>query len=408
MPTYRTPGVYKEDIFLRPTAELRTGVPAFLGLAGRGAFNTPQKLNLWSDFEVTFGAPLPGSYLAYAVHGFFANRGDLCYVVRLQDDSLQALVMGLNALAQTNDFDLLCAPDIIRLRREADLPPLEAFDNQVWQGYLRRLLDRTGLSPDPDDVLRKQREILRHCDTVGDRFAILDTLPSANVSEVLEQRQGLGGTNGALYYPWIRVVNGPALAGGFIPPCGHVAGIYARSDHRAGVHKAPANEVLEGVLDLEVDLTDAQQGDLNPSGINVLRVFRGRGIRVWGARTLSADANWTYINVRRLFLTAGRWIERNMADVLFEPHDPRLWSRIVRELNAYFRDLFQRGALKGNSPEEAFYVKCDADTNPPDGHNAEVVVTEIGLAPALPNEFVVVRIIHGARGTTITGPARPQ
>jgi phage tail sheath protein FI len=135
-----------------------------------------------------------------------------------------------------------------------------------------------------------------------------------------------------------------------------------------------------------------------------LRAFPGRGIRVWGARTLSSDPAWTYVSVRRLFLTACRWIERNMVGAVFEPNDPRLWTRISRELTAYFNDLFRQGALQGRTPQEAFYIKCDAETNPLEIREAGSVITEIGLAPGLPNEFVIVRIIHGASGVTITGP----
>ncbi len=162
--------------------------------------------------------------------------------------------------------------------------------------------------------------------------------------------------------------------------------------------------MLNGVLDLALDLTDAQQGDLNPRGINCLRVLRGRGIRVWGARTLSEEAAWRYVNVRRLFLTAGRWIERHLAAVTFEPHDRRLWARIVRELTVYFTDLAQRGALKGATAQEAFYIKCDDETNPLAVREAGQVVTEIGLAPSVPQEFVVVRILHGSSGISISGP----
>ncbi len=376
MPTYPTPGVYREDVFLAPAAELRTGVPAFLGQAETGAVNTPHELTLWPQFGEEFGAPLSDGYLAYAVRGFFENGGQLCYVVRL-DNALppeEALRQGLAALEPLDTVDLVCAPDI--MTNPAQAPAL-------------------------------QQEVLDHCDKAGERFAILDSVPDANPDEVLAQRQALRGTNGALYYPWIRVLDGPASTDGFTPPCGHVAGVYARSDRRVGVHKAPANEVLEGVLDLEINLTDAQQGLLNPQGVNCLRAFPGRGIRVWGARTLSGDSIWTYINVRRLFLTAGRWIERNMADAVFEPNEPRLWARISRELSAYFNDLFKRGALKGRTPQEAFYIKCDAETNPPEVREAGMVVTEIGLAPAVPNEFVVVRIVHGASGVTIAGPTRP-
>jgi len=162
------------------------------------------------------------------------------------------------------------------------------------------------------------------------------------------------------------------------------------------VHKAPANEELEGVVDLAVHLTDADQAQLNPVGVNALRAFPGRGIRVWGARTLSRNAAWTYVNVRRLFLTATRWIELSLADAVFEPHDTRLWNRITRELTTYFEGLFRAGALRGRTAAEAFFVKCDGETNPPEVRETGRVVTVIGLAPAVPNEFVVVRIIHGA------------
>ncbi len=126
--------------------------------------------------------------------------------------------------------------------------------------------------------------------------------------------------------------------------------------------------------------------------------FPGRGIRVWGARTLSSDSAWSYVNVRRLLLTAGRWLERNMSGITFEPNDETLWARIQRDLTVYFNDMFRRGALKGSTPQEAFYIRCDAQTNPPDAREAGTVVTEIGLAPAAPSEFVIVRIISDATG----------
>lgn len=385
MPTYQTPGVYREDVFPAPTAELRTGVPAFLGYApeahkeaDRVPVNEARPLTLWSQFVQHFGQPLPNSYLAYAVRGFFENGGRLCYVVRLDETVAvqKALDDGLAALEPLDTIDLLCAPDLM-------------------------------VNPDPEKTPILQQKVLHHCEQAGDRFAILDALytPGQWVEEAIEkvqaQRAQLSGNNGALYFPWVQVPGGPASTGGFVPPCGHVAGVYAASDERVGVHKAPANDDLSGVLDLAFNLTEAQQTDLNPVGVNCLRAFPGRGIRVWGARTLSREPAWTYVSVRRLFLTAGRWIERAVAGVVFEPNDLRLWLRLERESRAYFSDLFQRGALKGSTEEEAFYVKCDAETNPPEVREAGLVVTEIGLAPASPNEFVVVRLIHGASGVTI-------
>lgn len=389
---YQTPGVYKEEAFPTPVVELRTGVPAFLGFAAKGVVNAPEMLTLWPQFEEIFGKPLAGSYLGFAVRGFFENQGELCYVVCLDDKASpdMALSKGLDALEVIETIDLICAPDIMRSPRSGNI----AYDSvDVWT--------------------MMQAAVLKHCDKLGDRFAILDSPPDVSVRNMEKhpeklRQEGLSGTTGAVYFPWIDVgerdENGKV---NFLPPCGHIAGVYARSDRRAGVHKAPANEILEGVLDLEVNLTNRDQDDLNPRGVNCLRAFPGRGIRVWGARTLSSDPAWRYVNVRRLFLTAGRWIERNMANVVFEPNDPKLWARITRELTGYLNNLFLHGALKGRIPDEAFFVKCDSETNSKEVRDAGMVVTEIGLATIVPNEFIVVRIIHSDSGVCVTSTPVP-
>lgn len=372
MSTYNTPGVYKKDIFPVPGVEIRTGIPAFLGGTAEGPVNTPALITLWPQFEAQFGRILPDSHLAYAVRGFFQNGGRLCYVVPLEDHTVRSLDRGLEAASSVDAVDLVCTPEITRA---------------------------------PAAATELQQKVLEHCETSGDRLAILDAIPGAGVEEVLTQRRKLDGINGALYYPWLLMMTGTGPAGRLMsqPPCGHVAGVYARSDQRVGVHKAPANEVLEGVVDLEVNINHALQDRLNPEDVNCLRAFPGRGIRVWGARTLAGRENrpWKYINVRRLVLSVGRWIEQNLADVVFEPHNSRLWARIGRELNVYLNAIYQQGALKGSSAREAFYVKCDAETNPPEVREAGMVATEIGLAPTVPGEFVVVHIRHGDGGLSI-------
>lgn len=376
---YPAPGFYQEEVFPAPTSTLVTGVSVFLGYAAQGPVNTPQRLTLGPQFEALFGAPLTASYLAYAVQGFFENGGSMCYVVRLAEAELAepALRAGLESLVALENFDLICAPDIMAPRTE-------------------RL--------DFIQIRTLQLAVLDYCDQRGTCFAILDAWPGAEVSQVLQQRQGLAGLNGAIYYPEVLIPDGPAWSGGFVPACGHLAGIYARSDQRAGVHKAPANEILEGVLDFKVNLSNAQQSQLNEVGINALRAFPGRGLRVWGARTLSRDPNWMYINVRRLFITVARWVDYYLDDLVFEPNNLRLWVRIQRELTAYFEDLLRQGALKGSTPDAAFYIKCDEETNPSEVREAGKVVTEIGLAPAVPNEFIVVRLIHADSGVTVEGP----
>ncbi|WP_017718398.1 phage tail sheath family protein [Kamptonema formosum] len=373
------PGVYKEEIFPAPALELIAGVPAFLGFAEKGPVNEAQRLTLWPKFAETFGQPSREGYLYRAVEGFFSNGGRLCYVVRLQEENIspkEALSNALKELESLDAVDLICAPEIVAGNPEIAL------------------------------VQQMQGDIVKHCDErMGDRFAILDSpsfSPGAEIAkEILKHRQNLRSPNAALYFPWIKIETGS-----YIPPCGHIAGVYARCDREVGPHKAPANYVLEGVLDLQFEVSDTDFAKLNPesevAGVNVVRAFRGRGIRIWGARTLSSDPVWRYINVRRLFLTAGRWIERNLADVAFEPNDYKLWVRIERELTAYFQSLFQGGALKGSTPQEGFYVKCDEETNPPEVRDAGKVVTEIGLAPTIPNEFIVVRLIHGTTGVSLT------
>jgi hypothetical protein len=380
----QAPGLYREDVFPPRRAALPTGVPAFLGYTSSGDLNEPVRLTLFSQLAEKLGAPAEGSYLAAAVEGFFLNGGRECLVVPL--DAAQApedaLAAGLEALVSRQDLDLVCAPDL-------PLQYLQAAPN-----------DQQKREQELDRILRMQSAILTHCDAQGDRFAILDAVPGSSLPEVLAQRNGFTGTtgeNGALYHPWIRT----AGTGGLVPPCGHVAGVVARCDLRTGVHKAPANEVLEGVVDLAASLTDNDQALLNPEGVNAIRAFPGRGIRVWGARTLSREAAWTYVSVRRLFLTAARWMELNLADAAFEPHYPRLLNRITRELTTWFEGLFRAGALKGRTAAEAFFVKCDGETNPPEVRETGRVVTVIGLAPSVPNEFVVVRIIHGASGVGV-------
>lgn len=367
------PGVYRQDIFPAPEPVFQTGVPVFLGYAEKGPVTEPKLLSLWPQFEDLYGEPRGNGYLAHAVRGFFENDGLICYVLGLQDtgQALNDLRAGLERISALDGIDLVCVPDVVR--------------------------PSDGMAPILEAVAVLQQEVLDHCGRLGDRFAILDGVFTADLATLGTQREKLLGDYGAFYFPWVAIDGKPT----YVPPCGHVAGIYSRTDQRVGVHKAPANEVVEGIFDLRIDLTDAEHGRLNDRGVNCLRAFPGRGIRVWGARTLSDDPAWTYINARRLFVTVGRRLERFMQDVAFAPNDIRLWVRIMRELTAYFDDLFRQGALKGRTAEEAFFVKCDGETNTPDVREAGMVVTEIGLAPATPGEFIVVRVIHGASGVTI-------
>ncbi|HEU0086218.1 MAG TPA: phage tail sheath family protein [Pseudonocardiaceae bacterium] len=257
---------------------------------------------------------------------------------------------------------------------------------------------------DAEGVQAVQIAMIAHCELMGDRIAILDPPPSLNPQQIKEWRVDTAGYDSkyaALYYPWPKVFDPSTGTNIFVPPSGHMAGIWARNDDTRGVHKAPANEVIRGAIALETQITKAEHDQLNPVGVNCLRSFPGRGIRVWGARTLSSDPAWRYLNVRRLF----NYLEESILDgtqwVVFEPNDDALWARIRRTISAFLVMEWRKGALFGLTPDEAFYVKCDRETNPAEGIDAGQVVCEVGVAPVKPAEFVIFRLAQFSGGTSI-------
>ncbi|WP_217923600.1 phage tail sheath family protein [Miltoncostaea oceani] len=246
-----------------------------------------------------------------------------------------------------------------------------------------------------------QGKIIAHCENAGDRMAILDGPADMLPQDILEWRMDTAGYDSkfaTLYYPWIEVMdpltNQPIL----VPPSGHVAGVWARTDGTRGVHKAPANEVVLGANGLAFQVTHEEQGGLNTNGVNCIRAFSGRGIRIWGARTLSSDPEWRYVNVRRLFNYVSESIIEGTQWAVFEPNDHRLWTRLRISSANFLTRVWRDGALFGATPEQAFYVKCDAETNPPEAVEAGQVVIEIGIAPVKPAEFVVFRISQFTAG----------
>ncbi|PKM82000.1 MAG: phage tail protein [Firmicutes bacterium HGW-Firmicutes-14] len=244
--------------------------------------------------------------------------------------------------------------------------------------------------------------LITHCETMKDRFAIIDAAQaSANVS-ALNPRSNNDTKYAAFYYPWIKVVDPGVGLVRTVPPGGHVAGVYARSDTERGVHKAPANETLRGVVDLEFQITKGEQDILNPRGVNCIRAFPGRGIRVWGARTLSSDALWKYVNVRRLFLFLEESIEEGTQWVVFEPNDEKLWARVKRTITEFLTRVWRDGALMGTKPEEAFFVKADRTTMTQDDIDNGRLIVLIGVAPVKPAEFVVFRIAQFTGGSDVS------
>lgn len=239
------------------------------------------------------------------------------------------------------------------------------------------------------------RCLLAHCEAVRYRFAILDgpaTLPAG-----FDPRRDIAeSSRAALYAPWLVVGDLAAAAQREVPPGGHVAGIYARTDATKGVHTPPANEEIVGALGLTARIDAGQQEALGLRGVNALRAFPGRGLRVWGARTLSADPQWKYVNVRRLFIYLERSIENCTQWVVFEPSGERLWSRVRAIVGDFLRVQWRNGALAGRTEEEAFFVRCDRTTMTQNDVDRGRLICEVGVAPIRPAEFVVLRLALGS------------
>ncbi len=249
-----------------------------------------------------------------------------------------------------------------------------------------------------------QNALINHCTLMRYRFAVLDAEEGAKLKGVQTQRQNYDTTYGALYYPWM-VIGDPFGRNGdvhYIPNSGHVIGIYARSDAQRGVHKAPANEVILGIRDLQVRLTKGEQDILNPKHINCLRDFRdmNRGMRVWGARTLSSDPEWKYVNVRRLLLFIEKSIERGIQWAVFEPNAEPLWQTVKRSITNFLVAVWRDGALEGTTQEEAFFVEVGLTTMTQNDIDNGRLIVRVGVAPVKPAEFVIIRISQKTREAT--------
>lgn len=498
--SYLTPGVYVEEVSAgpKPIEGVGTAIAAFLGIAEKGPVGKAVMVANWTQFVDTFGAFMPGAYLAHAVYGYFMNGGGLCYVVRIGsadaeaaaptpvaeiaaraggnpvtiralpkggaegvtievtdagDDSFNLTVKGGGAEERyegltlgrgaKNAFDVVNKQSQLVTLEEVKIAGLSAAERAPAPGtyplalpsatttaltpvspdmYSGSVADRSGLGGleavdivtmvvapdimaaykagilDRDGVKAVQLAMIAHCEKMGDRVAIIDPLPDMNAQEVLEWRMNEAGYDSkyaAMYYPWITVADptpGATSTTIDLPPSAHIAGVWCRNDGERGVHKAPANEIIRGVLSIPINVTNDEQGALNPVGINCIRSFPGRGIRIWGARTLSSDPEWRYLNVRRLFNFVEKSIYNGTQWVVFEPNDQNLWARVKRDVSAFLTMTWRSGALFGLSPAEAFFVKCDEENNPPESRDAGRLVVEIGIAPVKPAEFVIFRI----------------
>lgn len=404
MPDYssRAPGVYIEEVpaAIKPIAGAGTSTAGFIGMvadnvtmppipgkyqaaadAAPGAEPTPvrytvaaagvpQPINSWTEFVQTFGDIQAGNdVLAQAVYGFYNNGGTRCFVARVVNGTLAEINGALGQFESIDEIAIVAAP-----------LPADKGNKTV------------------------QDALVAHCQRMEDRFAILDSagkLAADAMTDPTYAKIGRPSTNpkgyGAFYFPWIQVANPLGDPGALVPvpPSGHIAGIYARSDAARGVHKAPANEVIAGAQGLQYPVSKIAQGPMNKAGVNCIRNFDGT-YKVYGARTLASDPQgdpeWVYVNVRRYINYLRESIDEGTQWVVFEPNAPELWSKIRRNIGAFLTTQWAAGALFGATPEQAFYVRCDESTNPPAVRDLGQVITEIGVAVVKPAEFVIFRI----------------
>ncbi|PZG10447.1 phage tail sheath family protein [Micromonospora craterilacus] len=411
MPTYFSPGIYVEEVpsGARPIGPVGTSTAAFVGVAPDRTAHLGEALavNNWTDFLRLYadGDQLESTPLARAVFGFLDNGGTRCWVVNVgEGGSISGTGRqrgGLNLLEAVDEISILAAP---------------GFHDPVSHEALLSMAEKTRTmvaicdpAPDIDDV-----STLTRVATAGSGRPAKPADAGDPDTPAAGGGGGPGGGGGAgpvshrprqsdfgaLYYPWLRVRD--PLSGELVltPPSGHIAGIWARTDALRGVHKAPANEPVRGAVDLGRLVTRAEHDVLNPKGVNVIRFFPGEGIRVWGARTLAAEASeWRYLNVRRLSIAIEQAIANGTRWMVFEPNDYTLWRSIRRDIGAFLTRVWRDGALLGRTPEEAFFVKCDEETNPADVRDAGMVVAHIGIAVVKPAEFVVFKLSQWAGGT---------
>jgi phage tail sheath protein FI len=438
---YKSPGVYVEEIDrgTKPIEAVGTSTAAFIGITAEASYkkfdpdtgtripdpDQESRLNIatlvtnWTQFTDIFGEFVPGIYLPDAVYNYFANGGGPCYVTSLRAvnesqpmkkrsrkrkaaavDEASGDAPAEDSPAPPPEPDFLTVDDIVGDPAErTGLGGLEALDDV-------RLVVCPDLMVGYDDsdeakgrIKNVQQKLIDHCKLMKYRFTILDTPPDLNAQQAKEWREFLNFDSdyAALYYPWLVI---PDLGGSgstkTVPPSGHLAGIYNRSDTERGVHKAPANEVVSGAVGVEFAISKGEQDVLNPIGVNCIRTFPGRGIRVWGARTLSSNSAWRYVNVRRLFITVEASMDAGLQWVVFEPNDSTLWAKVRRDVTSFLRGVWRSGALFGNTPEQAFYVKCDEDLNTKEVRDLGQLIIEVGMCPTKPAEFVVFRITQWA------------
>jgi hypothetical protein len=422
MPFYATPGVYVEEVpsGARPIGAVGTSTAAFVGVAPdrRARLGDATAVNSWTEFVKHYvGDAEETTDLANAVYGFFENGGGRCYVVNIEEGQPVAGTArqrtGLRALEAIDEVAIVAAPGYA--------------DPDSWDALLthcEKLEDRVAILDPPAEI--EDVEQLTRVATAPAAPAAASTgsasgrrgSSAAEGEDEADRTAGGGGADadpndepglrprnsayGAFYFPRIYARNPITGTRVTMAPSGHMAGTWALTDTSRGVHKAPANMVVRGALDLSYAVTREEQAILNPAGVNCIRYFPGGGILVWGARTLDEEASpFRYLNVRRLFNQIKESVQEGTQWIVFEPNTYSTWLSITRDLKAFLTLVWRDGALLGRTPQEAFFVKCDDETNPPEERDAGRIVCHIGIAPVKPAEFVVFKLSQSTGGAEI-------
>jgi uncharacterized protein len=405
MPFYKTPDVYiVEQPGQKTIQPVGTSVAAFVGQCPDATAHLGEAvaINNWSMFRTEFAAAdnLNSTALSHAVNGFFVNGGSRCFVVNVADSDAIAgndrPRTGLKLLEENDEVSMVVAPG-----------KTDAASHEALVAHCEALADRVCILDVPDV---KNTELLKTVETVAlparaNRDPAAGAAPDAGPkpAPAARPRVSPGGFSTA-YFPNIVVADAlhPDLPPVAVSPSGHVAGIYARTDGSRGVHKAPANEPVAGALNLTYRVTSSEQGDLNSKGINCIRYFSTEGIMLWGARTLAEESSeWRYVNVRRLLIMIEQSIKRNTRWVVFEPNDRTLWKSVRGEVSRFLSNVYRDGALMGATPEEAFFVKCDEETNPQESIDQGQLITVVAVAPVKPAEFIIFKIGQNAGGAQV-------
>jgi len=345
---------------------LVNGVQVAQALAGRSnSDNSGTVLQALGD--VVTGQDVTDAQLSCVIElrgGDDGQRPDAGEYQGSEDPQGSGTKSGLLALEDLEDISIVAAPG-------------SSFAG--LNGYANQMRSITGF-------------LLSHCERMRYRVAVLDSPDGALPGEVRDQRASLDSKYGALYYPWVQAFDPVSETQGVFPPSGFVSGIYARNDVERGVQKAPANEVVRLATGFELLLSKGQQELLNPLGVNCLRYFEGRGYRVWGARTITSDPEWKYVNLRRNFAYLGRSIEIGTQWAVFEPNAEELWANVRRSVEDFLYNEWKNARLMGVSPEEAFFVRCDRTTMTQSDIDNGRLICLIGVALLRPAEFVIFRI----------------